>query len=394
MSSVLRHARLLAATTLLAAMPLGSAWAQTVDAALERLKVLVEEQGATMEWASADISGADAVLVDVRVGAGDDLIPIGNVTLAGISPVDEGYLVDSISMDRYFMDDGSGSSVTVEEVGMTGVIIPAEGQEDQFGGSLFYETADVGSVVVNATGTEVFTLSDFHVEMTRPENGNPMDFSGAAEGFTIDLSGIEDQQQKQILQALGYEKLQGYMEIAGSWQPTDGRMTLSQYDLAIVDAGTLGMTVDIGGYTTDFIASLREIQKQMADNPEGDNSAQGLAIMGLMQQLTFHGANITFSDDSLTAKVLEFVAQSQGMKPADIANQAKAVLPFALAQLNNSELTTQATQAVSAFLDNPKSLRIAAEPAQPVPFALIMAGAMSNPTDLTKTLAVGVYANE
>ena len=70
------------------------------------------------------------------------------------------------------------------------------------------------------------------------------------------------------------------------------------------------------------------------------------------------------------------------------------MLPFVLAQLNNSELTTQATQAVSAYLDNPKSIRIVAEPAQPVPFALIMAGAMSNPADLTKTLSVKVYANE
>jgi hypothetical protein len=394
MSSVLRHARLLAATTLLAAMPLGAAWAQNVDAALDRLKAMVEEQGTKIEWASADITGADAVLVDVTVGTAEQMVPIGNVTLSGISDTDTGYLVNSIAMDRYFVDDGAGSTVTVEGVEMTGVVIPNEGEEDAYGGFVFYETADVGAVNVTTMGKEVFTLADMHFEVTKPEGGNPMDFAGAAESFTIDLSVIEDPQQKQILQALGYEQLEGYMELAGSWQPEDGRMSLSQYDLAIVDAGTIGFTFDLGGYTPDFIASLRELQQQMAASPDGDNSAQGLAIMGLMQQLTFHGADISFSDDSLTNKVLEFVAQMQGMKASDIANQAKAVLPFALAQLNNPELTSQASQAVSAYLDNPQTLRIVAEPAEPVPFALIMAGAMSDPMSLTKTLAVGVYANE
>lgn len=384
----------MAATTIIAAMPLSQAFAQTVDAALERLKALVEDQGAKIEWASADISGADAVLVDVKVGTADDMAPIGNVTLTGISETDDGYLVNEISMDRYFVDDGEGSSVTVEGVGMTGVVLPDEDAVDGYGGFLFYDTADVGSIVVNTGGKDVFTLSDLHVEVTAPEDGNPMEFTGAAEGFTVDLSAIEDPQQKQILQALGYEQMEGYFEIAGSWDPEDGLMSLSQYDMAVVDAGTLGFTFEIGGYTKDFIASLRELQKQMAANPDADSSAQGLAMMGLMQQLTFHSADISFADDSLTNKVLEFVAQMQGAKPADIANQAKAVLPFVLAQLNNAELTTQASQAVSAYLDDPQSIRIAAEPASPVPFALIMAGAMSDPMSLTKTLGLGVFANE
>lgn len=394
MNALTRHARLLAVTTLLASVPLGSAWAQAVEAALERLKGLVEEQGAKIEWASVDITGSDAVLVGVSVGAGDDMVPVGNVVLEGIEETDEGYYVDSISLDRYFVEDGTGSSVTVEGVSMTGIVIPEEGQEDAFGGFLFYETADLGSVAVNAAGKDIFTLTDLHVEVTKPEDGEPMEFTGAAEGFTIDLSIIEDPQQQQILQALGYQQLEGYFEMEGSWQPEDGRLAMTQYDLAIVNAGTIGFTIDLGGYTPDFIASLRELQKQMTANPDGDNSAQGLAMMGLMQQLTFHSADLSFTDDSLTNKVLEFVAQMQGMKASDIANQAKAVLPFALAQLNNPDLTTQASQAVSAYLDNPQSIRIAAEPAQPLPFALLMAGAMSDPMSLTKTLGVAVYANE
>jgi len=70
------------------------------------------------------------------------------------------------------------------------------------------------------------------------------------------------------------------------------------------------------------------------------------------------------------------------------------VLPFLLAQLNNPDLTAQATQAVSTFLDDPKSLTISARPAQPVPFAMLAATAMMVPAELTKALGVTVSAND
>ena len=61
------------------------------------------------------------------------------------------------------------------------------------------------------------------------------------------------------------------------------------------------MTVDLGGYTPAFVKSMQDMQKQMAAQPAGaDNSAQGLAMLGLMQQLTFNSASIRWDDDSLT----------------------------------------------------------------------------------------------
>ena len=117
-------------------------------------------------------------------------------------------------------------------------------------------------------------------------------------------------------------------------------------------------------------------------------------MLGLMQQLTFHEAEIAFTDDSLTGKILNYVAERQGMSADAVANQAKAIMPFALAQLNNPELTKMVTEAVSNFLDDPQSLRITATPTEPVPFALIMAGAMSAPENLPQTLGVTVTAND
>ncbi|RWB50768.1 MAG: hypothetical protein EOQ42_26030, partial [Mesorhizobium sp.] len=230
---------------------------------------------------------------------------------------------------------------------------------------------------------------------TPPADGKAMEFSGTTEKFNADLTLVEDPKSKDVINALGYQNITGNLQMEGTWQPADGKMELSKYDISVDNAGTLGMTFGLGGYTLDVIKSLQEMQKKMAAQPEGaDNSAQGMAMLGVLQQLSFNSASIRFDDDSLTNKVLDYVGKQQGMSGKDIANQAKAIVPFGMAQLNNPELTAQVSAAVGKFLDDPQSLEILAEPPAAVPFALIMAGAMSNPLDLPKTLGVTVKANE
>lgn len=394
MTALRMHIRI-AAAALLASLPLAAASAQEVEEAAERLKAYADDQGFRIEWDRVEVNGSDGVLVGVRAGNEEAMAPIGDIELTGVSRDDKGIRIDSMTLPYFTAtNDEDGVAFYIRNVEMGNVVLADEAMYDVYGGFLFCETATIDSISLNLGGTEVFTLSDMHFESTEPDRDTPMAFSGAAESFTLDMSLMEDQNQLAVLKALGYDQIEGYFEMEGSWNTSDGRFTLTQYDMTVVEAGTIGFTFDLGGATPALMASLRELQKQMEQSPEGDNSAQGLAILGLLQQLTFHEAEIAFSDDLLTGKVLEFVAGNQGMKPADVANQAKAVVPFALAQLNNPELTTQATQAVSAFLDDPQNLTISAKPAQPVPFALIMATAMTTPIELTKSLGVGVRAND
>ena len=390
-----KHIRLLAASTLLSAASLAGASAGEVEDAAARLQAYTADQGFRIEWDRIEVNGTSGVLLDARVGNAETMVPVGNINLDGVSRDDKGFRIESLSLPAFGgTDEEEEVSFIAEGIELGKVLLPDEDKRDYYGGFLFYETFDLDSMALTLGGTEVFTMGDVHFEVTEPEGGTPMDFTGAAERFTLDLSLMEDESQLAVVDALGLRQMEGYIETEGSWNPEDGRIEISQYDMTVVDAGTIGFTLDLGGYTPSLLASLRALQKQMAENPEGDNSAQGLAMLGLMQQMTFNGARISFADDSLTGKVLGFVAANQGMKPADVANQAKAVVPFALAQLNNPELTTSASQAVAAFLDDPQNLTIAAEPAQPIPFALIAATAMSTPLELTRSLGVTVTAND
>lgn len=388
-----RHMRALPLSFLLVTTSLSGAFADTAGMAAERLKEIVQMQGAVLEWDRIDIRGDDAVLVNVRAGTADDKLLIGDVALNGVSNTAEGYLIKEVVFDPMEVGDET-STVSIEDAVMAGVLLPEESQIDQFGGSIFYEKASIGNMSVTVSDDEVVSLNDFVSRMTAPANGEPMTYSGSADKFYLNLTVVDDEDQQAVLQALDLEEVTGSLSFDGYWQPTDGRFVLSHYDTVVDNAGTFGLTFDMGGYTPAFLASLRELQAQIAANPDGDTSSQGLAILGLMQQLIFHSTSVKFTDASLTNKLLNYLAETQGMKPTDIANQAKAVLPFLLGQLGNAELTAEAMQAVGKFLDDPKNLTVRAAPSAPVPFALLAADVMSDPKKLTKTLGVTVTAND
>jgi hypothetical protein len=385
----------LALSTALLAVPFQAAFAQDANAVAERFRTLMTKQGVDVSWTGVTGDADQMVLEGVAfaVPGEEERFQLGKLTFEDVAEEDGGYRIGSISTEPYHFDQDK-LSIDISAMSFNGVLLPAAENADPVKSIPLYETTELESVAVKLDGKPLFSLANVSGEMTPPTNDKPMEFSGSVEKFTADLASVDDPASRAVIEGLGYQTISGNIEMAGTWQPTDGRMALTQHDITVDDAGTLGFTFDIGGYTPSFMQSVQDLQKKMADEPaSADNSAQGLAMLGLMQQLTFHGASIRFDDDSLTGRVLDYFAKQQGMKPEDIANQTKAILPFLTAQLNNPELSGQITTAVNKFLDDPESLEISATPAAPVPFALIAAGGMTSPLELPKTLGVGVSAN-
>jgi len=373
--------------------------AQANQALLDRFKSAMAEEGTRIEWKSVssydNAEGKPVTALDgVTIDTGDAPVELAKIELIAPEQTNDGYTIEKVLMPSWqYADDAMTASVN--DVSLEGVVLTKEGIENAYGTSILYDNARLGEVRVSMDNAEIFTLTDVNVAIDAPEDGGEMTFEGAAEGFTLALSKIDNPSAKAAASAMGYDTVEGYLEFDGSWEPGSGKLALTQFDITGVDAGTFGLKLDLGGYTPAFMKSLRQMQEQLANAPEdADNSAAGLAMLGLMQQLTFTGAEISFNDDSLTGKVLDYFASQQGQTPQVIANQAKAVVPFMMMQLNNPEFTQMVTTAVSAFLDDPQSLKITARPTAPVPFALIVAGAMSAPQGLPQQLGVTVTANE
>ena len=82
------------------------------------------------------------------------------------------------------------------------------------------------------------------------------------------------------------------------------------------------------------------------------------------------------------------------MTPQQLISQVEAMVPAALAQLQNPEFQKQATDAVSTFLKDPKSLSVSIDPETPVPAMQIMGAAMGAPQTLPQVLSLQVTAND
>ena len=395
--------RRLAFSAVLLAFPLNSAFAQDATVVAERIKAAATAQGTVLEWTGVTGDASSMMLEGVSVKAAnmDEALQIGNITLSGVIEEDGGYRIDTTATSP-ISATSEGITFDLSEIVVKGWRIPAENSTDPFTALSLYESVEMASASFKMAGKTVFSITGLSAAITPPVDGKPMDFTGGIASFSGDLSGITDPQTKAVVEAFGYQTIKGSYQTAGTWNLADGRMNITQGDFIVENAGKFGLKFDVSGYTLDFIKQMQEVQKRMAAQPAGEtNSAADMEMLGLMQQLSLNGATIRFDDDSLTGKILDFVAQQQGQKREDIVNLAKAALPLALMQLQLPDLAAAISPAINAYLDDPRSIEIKAAPPAPVPFTLIGGAAMANPNDPGATakaiwsmLGVTVTANQ
>jgi len=390
--SFLPSAALVAALTLVAP----AAFAFDQQETLDRLKAQMTAQGFDIAWGGVSEADGGLVLDGVTLGmvGQGEKVPVGQITLTDITDEDDDIVrIGTMSLPSFEAAGPDGNHVAVTEVTVEGLVLPGPETTDEIAKLGLYDSLSIGKVEADTNGAKVFTMQDLAVTMDRKDDGS-FAFNGGVDTFGIDMTQLPDEQSRATMAAFGYQTLSGGVTIDGTWDPTSGKMVLSDYSFTVDDAGTLGMTIDLSGYTLDLIKQMREISKKMATATDEEKQAQGLAMLGLLQGMTFSAASIRFDDDGLTQKALDYTGKRQGMTAADAANQAKAVVPFMLAQLQNPEFVTQVSAAVNAYLDNPQSIEIAARPATPQPFAALMAAGMADPKSLITALGVSVTANQ
>lgn len=384
------------ATALALLLPVSAAHALDLDRFSTSLKTALQGQGMVADWAS--VAGDEAVVtlsgVTVKFDGVEEPVKVGDVTMEGVTEESDHYLIEKAALPNYSITE-EGMKLEATGMTMSNLELPFDETSPSTYGVLLYESADLKSLTVEESGKQLFTLRGLNFTLNKPESGTgPLAFTGSTEEFSADLSGITDPQTKAIIDQMGYQQISGDLELNGSWNVADGRMIVDHYDMSVDNAGTFGMTFDVAGYTPAFIKELRETTEKMAKASEEEQSAQGIAMLGLMQQLTFNSASIRFDDESLTSKVLEVVAKGQNTTPSAIANQAKAIVPFGLAQLNLPDFAQAVSKAVNTYLDDPKSIEIKAAPPEGVPFAQIVATGMGTPQALIPQLNVTVTAND
>lgn len=375
----------------------GSAFALDSADLLKKLNAAYAAQGGEISADGVDIDGTTVTLKNVSVKpAGGESLPIGEVTLSGVEEdEDGGYYIEAAAFPD-INKTKDGVTVTAQELTLGGISIPATAGGDTLDTMMLYETAHTGPLKVVKDGTEVFSLLESDMNLTLRDDESGFDFDGAFKSLKADLSKAEDAQSKDAIEKLALQHIQGDITMKGAWELAPGTIDISEFAFDFTNVGKLNLGFKISGYTMPFVKSLQDAMKESESNPnkEASQQALGLAMLGLMQQLSFEAAQVRFEDASITKRALDYAGSQQNMSGKQMADSLKAMTPIMLAQLNIPELQNAVSAAVNTFLDDPKSLTVRAAPEKPVPFPTIVGAAMGAPNTLPQVLGVKVTAND
>lgn len=348
--------------------------------------------------ASVDINGDTVILKGVTVGdtKGGSRINIGDVKLTGVNETrDGGYKVDKVTFADINANEDK-TKITAKDLYLTGLTIPANTDGDTIDSIMMYEEAHSGTVEINVDGKQVVAIRESKATTERSDDSSSLSFGVSVDGVKIDLSTIDDPSAKETIESLGLTKIDGTITMEGEWEIGPGTIDITEYAFDFANIGRLDLAVSLSGYTPSFLKSLKETTAAMEANPnkEAAQQAAGLAMLGLLQQLSFNSAQIFFSDDGITKRSLNYAGKSQNVSGEQMAMMIKGMVPLVMAQANLPTLQNSVSSAVNAFLDNPKNISISAEPANPVPLPMIIGAAQAAPNSLPDMLGVSVSAND
>lgn len=386
----------LAATTFLSIS--GTAFALDGTDLVTKINAAYSLQGASIKPDSVTVDGTSVTLVGVTVVATGNPqgLKVGDVKMDGVADDGKGgYTIETVTFPNV-SSTNEGVTVTASNLTLGGVTIPADATKNDVDSLIMYETGHAGPVSITKDGKEVASLAETTANMTARDDKSGFDFDFAATGLKADLTTVDDPKSKEVIDKLALQTIDGGITMNGSWDLKPGTIDIEEFAFDFKNVGRLNLAFGLSGYTLDLVRQMQESLKAMEANPNKEEAQQatGLAMMGLMQQMTFDSASISFEDDSITKRVLEYVGSQQGMSGDQFAQALKAMVPIGVAQLNIPELQAAVTTAVTAYLDDPKSLTISAAPEKPVAFPVIMGAAMGAPNTLPQVLGVTVSAND
>ncbi|MNR76954.1 hypothetical protein D3C71_183400 [compost metagenome] len=389
--------RLLAAGTTLIALGTPALALDGNDLVKKLNSALYMQQGEGIVPGSVEVNGSNVTLRNSRfeAGASQGSLPLGTIEMEGVEEDAGGYTIETVTFENVDLRQDK-TEISASDIVMSGVTVPANTTGNSLDSVLLYDEATTGPMAIKVDGKSVASIASSKLTTDVSHDDKKISFDLQVADIKADLATIDDPATKQTISDLGITSLDGKVSMTGSWDLEPGTLAIEEYAFDFANIGRLDMAFSLSGYTLDFVRSANETARAMEANPNKEQAEQAanLAMLGLMQRLTFNSAMISFADDGITEKALDVVGKQQGTSGDQLAQMIKAMTPIVLAQYNIPELQNALSQAVNTYLDNPGSLTITAQPPSPVPFPMILGAGMGAPNTLPQVLGVTVKAND
>jgi hypothetical protein len=340
--------------------------------------------------AAMTASGESKVSYDNASAAGDD-VTVTNVTIAGDDGSSAtiptlfitnaqprtpgGFTASAMSFDNAKIIS-DGNTITWGVASATDTLVPSADEIKAKAKVRPFSTMNIANMQISGGELPVpLDIASVGVALDLDDGGLPRDFSLTMNSIAIPPEFIanSDGDFQQLVEGLGYDSFMVNFVVEGGYETAQDRLTLRSFTLDAAEVGKFTLATTISGVKASDLAT--------------DQSPDALAN-GKLESLTMR-----FDNAGVVERALDMQAKMMGASRDDIVAQLNGALPFMLNAINNPPFQEKVAKAAQAFLSNPQSLTITANPAQPVPFQEIMGSAMAAPQTLPDALAIDVTAN-
>jgi hypothetical protein len=394
-----RSTRLLLASAALTAFT-GPAFALDGQDLLKKINAAFATGGSNITAENVEVDGSNVVFKGLKLGVegatAEKPLTLEELTLEGVTEEEGGaYFIERVEFPEVNVTEET-STFKVQDLYLAGVYVPGDANAAGIDSLMFYEEAHSGPVDVTVDGKQVFSMAEAVGTMGLSDDESTITFEGNVTGVKADLSTVEDPQTKAQIEALGLTTLDGSMNMSGSWEVESGTIDIEDYSIDFANVGKLSLAFSMSGYTLDLVKQMQEQARMMQAQPQNEQAQQaaGLAMLGLVQQMTLVDAQIRFEDAGITKRGLDYAGKSNGADGAQMAQMVKGMVPILLAQAKLGAIQNEISAAVNTYIDDPKALTIAAAPANPVAFPMIMGAAMGAPETIPGLIGLKVTAND
>ncbi|MBB4124426.1 hypothetical protein [Martelella radicis] len=313
----------------------------------------------------------------------------GGYTINKVSTFDLAFAADEFEFDI--------GSFTQEDIR-----VPADPDADMMSGMNYAGSTQATDITFTTNGHQVATIENASADQTI-EAGTKASFLGTVSGIAIDLSGIDDMEDeaRDTLTALDLMEMHAAVTLSGDWDMQSGDMNFSTYEIAVEDVGTLNISFGMTGLTLETMETFQKLAEEGQKAQEMDSAEAGdeqnpsqQYLLELGQKIGLSELRVSFTDDSITTRALQYAAEKEGMIAEEMADKIEVDLGASLSAMNVPGLADMVTTAVGTYFSDPQNISVSIKPQMQMPIlAVVMAGAAA-PQSIPQLLNLQVTANE
>lgn len=340
--------------------------------------------GATVEMSGPTVDGSDISYSNVTVGKKDEGqgVTVGKLTFVGASVENESDIsADSVVLKDViiYQNDYDYQKIDLAELRIENGKILAPTNEKSYP-TVEFSKAKAG-VVKNDSEVKYDIAQSVQVEGSEFTNGIPKNVKINIEGLLVRFVTPNPQMfadnAASTMKAMGFQSEPTLNLVAdGSWDQESQKLNLNDLTVTNGDNGKLSIS-----------GKFENVDQSLIGVIAGSSGAE------ISTKLAFSELKIRYDDNSLTYRIVDYIASQQGISRSAFIQSAMEIIPKEVGNLRSPKLQDDVATAVNTYLPDPKSILITMTPKKPISLEGIDAIFRQSPQRITDETGLTIVAN-